>query len=143
VFTIRNVVAVGALLLLAASSAVAQQHEQHGKPQGAEQGGMQGAMMENMEEHMGGVGGIHAYQPSRLLEHKEHLALSAAQVTKLEGLAATAPALEAGEMGRHHASLAHFTVAADARALLTAEQRAMVEEMIGHDHDGGGQQHQH
>ena len=148
--TIRHAAAVGALLAFTAGSAAAQQHGQgHGTEQKGMQGGMmqggmmQGGMMQMMEQHMGGVGGIHAYQPAALLEHKEHLVLTAAQVTRLDALAKDTPAVDTGEMGKHHASLAHFTAAADARTLLTVEQRGKVEEMIGHGHGGGGGGPQH
>jgi hypothetical protein len=71
-------------------------------------GGGMGAMMAEMEAHMAAMAGIHAYNPSGLLEQRVDLGLAAGQVTQLEALVRSVADAKAQAKAQHdgrHAEL--------------------------------------
>lgn len=105
----RHTVTTFTILALAASPLLAQGHEGHGQPQQRQGMGMMGGM------HMGGggdqpmgplTGRFGKYAPAAVLAMKDHLALTADQLSKLTALA---EAEKAEVMAAHHpAHAAHM-----------------------------------
>src|SRR5262245_56221202 len=89
------------------------------------------------DEHMGGMMRLHAFMPEALLEHREHLQLTAQQVTRLEQLRDAAKAAHETAETQSQQHMQQMTAALGAANPDTAQIRAH----FNAHHDAMGQAH--